>query len=157
MKEVPCSFYARMPGERQSRTVVPPCPHPAEMRTAAVRFSAKTPLKNAVLVLSEVRGTGTANFSPLKKSGSVLSETEGQENRSETEVRWNALRYALDGEVLRMQENTETSRDRQLDEELADVLIAISVIAKRLARKLQTANQEGGTPDGEIERPGLTD
>lgn len=138
MKEVPCSFYARMPGERQSRTVVPPCPHPAEMRTAAVRFSAKTPLKNAVLVLSEVRGTGTANFSPLKKSGSVLSETEGQESRSETEV-------------LRMQENTETTRDRQLDEELADVLIAISVIAKRLARKLQTANQEGGTPDGEIE------
>jgi len=144
LKEVPCSFYARMPGERQSRTVVPPCPHPAEMRTAAVRFSAKTPLKNAVLVLSEVRGTGTANFSPLKKSGSVLSETEGQESRSETEV-------------LRMQENTETTRDRQLDEELADVLIAISVIAKRLARKLQTANQEGGTPDGEIERPGLTD
>lgn len=144
MKEVPCSFYARMPGERQSRTVVPPCPHPAEMRTAAVRFSAKTPLKNAVLVLSEVRGTGTANFSPLKKSGSVLSETEGQESRSETEV-------------LRMQENTETTRDRQLDEELADVLIAISVIAKRLARKLQTANQEGGTPDGENERSGLTD
>lgn len=133
-----------MPGERQSRTVVPPCPHPAEMRTAAVRFSAKTPLKNAVLVLSEVRGTGTANFSPLKKSGSVLSETEGQESRSETEV-------------LRMQENTETTRDRQLDEELADVLIAISVIAKRLARKLQTENQEGGTPDGENERSGLTD
>ena len=44
-----------------------------------------------------------------------------------------------------MQENSETTRDRQLDEELADVLIAISVIAKRLARKLQTANQEGGT------------
>ena len=105
----------------------------------------KTPLKNAVLVLSEVRGTGTAKFfSPLKNPGSVLSETEGQESRSETEV-------------LRMQKNTETTRDRQLDEELADVLIAISVIAKRLARKLQTANQEGGTPDGENERPGLTD
>ena len=56
-----------------------------------------------------------------------------------------------------MQENTETTRDRQLDGELADVLIAISVIAKRLARKLQTANQEGGPPDGENERPGLTD
>lgn len=57
-----------------------------------------------------------------------------------------------------MQENTETTRDKQLDEELADVLIAISVIAKRLARKLQTTNQEGGgTPDGENERPGLTD
>jgi hypothetical protein len=104
----------------------------------------KAPLKNAVLVLSEVRDTGTANFSPLKNPGSVLSETEGQESRSETEV-------------LRMQKNTETTRDRQLDEELADVLIAISVIAKRLARKLQTANQEGGTPDGENERPGLTD
>ena len=102
------------------------------------------PLKNAVLVLSEVRGTGTANFSPLKNPGSVLSETEGQESRSETEV-------------LRMQENTETTRDRQLDEELADVLIAISVIAKRLARKLQAINEEGGTPDGENERPGLTD
>ena len=49
-----------------------------------------------------------------------------------------------------MQENTETTRDRQLDEELADVLIAISVIAKRLARKLQMANQEGGTPDGKM-------
>ena len=81
---------------------------------------------------------------PLKNAVLVLSETEGQESRSETEV-------------LRMQENTETTRDRQLDEELADVLIAISVIAKRLARKLQTANQEGGTPDGENERSGLTD
>ena len=56
-----------------------------------------------------------------------------------------------------MQENTETTRDRQLDEELADVLIYITVIEKRLARKLKTANQEGGTPDGENERPGLTD
>ena len=56
-----------------------------------------------------------------------------------------------------MQENTETTRDRQLDEELADVLSAISVIAKRLARKVQTATQEGGAPDGENERSGLTD
>ena len=40
-----------------------------------------------------------------------------------------------------MQENTETTRDRQLDEELADALIASSVSAKRLARKLQTASQ----------------
>ena len=56
-----------------------------------------------------------------------------------------------------MQENSATTKDRQLDEELADVLIAISVIAKRLAKKLQTATQEGGTPDGENERPGLTD
>ena len=35
-----------------------------------------------------------------------------------------------------MQENTETTRDRQLDEELADVLIAISVVAKQLAKKV---------------------
>ena len=41
-----------------------------------------------------------------------------------------------------MQEITESTRDTQLDEELADVLIAISVIAKRLARKLQAVNQE---------------
>ena len=105
-------------------------------------FPQKTPLKNAVLVLSEVRGTGTAKFFSAEKSR--FCPSEGQESRSETEV-------------LRMQENSETTRDRQLDEEPADVLIAISVIAKRLARKLQTANQEGGTPDGENERPGLTD
>ena len=42
---------------------------------------------------------GRQNFSPLKDPGSDLSETEGQESRSETEV-------------LRMQENTETTRDR---------------------------------------------
>ncbi|MCD8366612.1 MAG: hypothetical protein LUC48_01090 [Clostridiales bacterium] len=40
-----------------------------------------------------------------------------------------------------MQENTETTRDRQLDEELSDVLIAISVVAKRLAKKLQEGGQ----------------
>ena len=110
-------------------------------------FWRKTPLKNAVLVLLEVRDTGTADFferHPLKKSVSVLSETEGQESRSETEV-------------LQMQEKTESTRDTQLDEELADVLIAISVVAKRLARKLQAVNQEGGTTDGENERIGCAD
>lgn len=50
-----------------------------------------------------------------------------------------------------MQENTTSTRDTQLDEELTDVLIAISVIAKRLARKLQAVNQEGGATDGENE------
>lgn len=50
-----------------------------------------------------------------------------------------------------MQENSESTKDRQLDEELADVLIAISVIAKRLARKLQSINEEGGTSDGKNE------
>lgn len=56
-----------------------------------------------------------------------------------------------------MQETTESTRDTQLDEELADVLIAISVIAKRLARKLQTVNQEGGITDVENERTGCAD
>lgn len=56
-----------------------------------------------------------------------------------------------------MQENTETTRNGQLDEELADVLIAISVIAKRLARKLQTVNREGGNTDGQDERTGCAD
>ena len=94
-----------------------------------------------------MRGTGTADFferHPLKKSVSVLSETEGQESHSETEV-------------LQMQEKTESTRDTQLDEELADVLIAISVIAKRLDRKLQAVNQEGSTTDGENERTGCAD
>lgn len=56
-----------------------------------------------------------------------------------------------------MQENTETTRNGQLDEELADVLIAISVIAKRLARKLQTVSREGGNTDGQDERTGCAD
>lgn len=56
-----------------------------------------------------------------------------------------------------MQATTESIKDTQLDEELADVLIAISVIAKRLARKLQTVNQEGGITDGENERTGCAD
>lgn len=50
-----------------------------------------------------------------------------------------------------MQDNTESTKDTQLDDELADVLIAISVISKRLARKLQTVKQEGGTTDGKDE------
>ena len=80
----------------------------------------------------------------VKKSVSVLSETEGQESRSETEVQ-------------QMQATTESIKDTQLDEELADVLIAIREIAKRLARKLQTVNQEGGITDGENERTGCAD
>ncbi|NCC65732.1 MAG: hypothetical protein EOM15_13870 [Spirochaetia bacterium] len=33
-------------------------------------------------------------------------------------------------------------RDREIDEELADVLTAISVVSKRLARKLATLSQQ---------------
>ena len=41
----------------------------------------------------------------------------------------------------------------EIDEELTDVLIAISVISKRLARKLNALSRqpEGGKPDGQDE------
>lgn len=54
------------------------------------------------------------------------------------------------------QTDTET-HDREMNEELADVLTAISVVSKRLARKLtvlsRQANQdqEGGNADGQAE------
>jgi hypothetical protein len=47
------------------------------------------------------------------------------------------------------------SRDPEMDEELADVLTAISVVSKRLAKKLATLSQQekekGGKPDGQNE------
>jgi len=48
-------------------------------------------------------------------------------------------------------------RDREMDEELADVLTAISVVSKRLARKLAMLSRqnsektEGGKSDGQDE------
>lgn len=48
-------------------------------------------------------------------------------------------------------------RDREMDEELADVLTAISVVSKRLARKLATLSRqekektEGGKTDEQNE------
>jgi hypothetical protein len=48
-------------------------------------------------------------------------------------------------------------RNREMDEELADVLIAISVVSKRLARKLTVLQREdermaeGGKPDEQDE------
>lgn len=48
-------------------------------------------------------------------------------------------------------------RDREMDEELADVLTAISVVSKRLARKLAMLSRqdrkktEGGNQDGQDE------
>lgn len=38
------------------------------------------------------------------------------------------------------------------DEELTDTLIAISVVAKRIASKLQTNNRKGGQTDVKDER-----
>lgn len=44
-------------------------------------------------------------------------------------------------------------RDRELDEELADVLVAISVITKRLARKISENLRKTEVPsDGQNER-----
>ena len=47
------------------------------------------------------------------------------------------------------------SRDPEMDEELADVLTAISVVSKRLAKKLITLSQQekekGGKTDGQNE------
>jgi NTP pyrophosphatase (non-canonical NTP hydrolase) len=46
--------------------------------------------------------------------------------------------------------DTESRQDNGLDEELADVLIAISVISKRLARKLtEQSQQEQSNKEGE--------
>lgn len=49
------------------------------------------------------------------------------------------------------------TRDHELEEELAGILTAISIVAKRLARKLDTLQrkdgtaEEGGAPDGQDE------
>lgn len=40
--------------------------------------------------------------------------------------------------------DTDAIRDQELDEELADVLIAISVITKRLAKKINVNQTEKG-------------
>ncbi|HFI0504522.1 TPA: hypothetical protein ACGO6V_000760 [Streptococcus suis] len=52
-------------------------------------------------------------------------------------------------------QNDTQSRDPEMDEELADVLTAISVVSKRLAKKLKTLSQQekekGGKPDGQNE------
>ncbi|KAB2953743.1 hypothetical protein F9B85_03755 [Heliorestis acidaminivorans] len=48
-------------------------------------------------------------------------------------------------------------RDQELDEELAGILTAISVVSRRLAKKLLTLQQQdalmekGGKPDGQDE------
>lgn len=46
-----------------------------------------------------------------------------------------------------------SSKDQQLDEELADTLTAISVVSKRLAQKIKalSANKEGGAQDEQNE------
>ena len=54
-------------------------------------------------------------------------------------------------------ESDTNCRDREVDEELAGVLMAISVVSKRLAKKLSQLSQrdtpaeEGGNPDEQDE------
>lgn len=55
-------------------------------------------------------------------------------------------------EVKSMEETTEIIRNERQDEELIDVLTAISVVAKRLARNLRDIEKEGGPENGEDER-----
>ncbi|MCI9379304.1 MAG: hypothetical protein HFI06_12560 [Eubacterium sp.] len=45
--------------------------------------------------------------------------------------------------------DVESLRDRKLDEELADVLVAISVITKRLARKINENLKKMEVPSNE--------
>lgn len=45
--------------------------------------------------------------------------------------------------------DVESLRDRELDEELADVLVAISVITKRLARKINENLKKMEVPSNE--------
>ncbi len=56
-----------------------------------------------------------------------------------------------------MQEKTETIRNERQDEELADVLTAISVVAKRLARNLRDMEKKGGSENGKDKRTERTD
>ncbi|MBW8381594.1 MAG: hypothetical protein K0M69_03590 [Youngiibacter sp.] len=53
-------------------------------------------------------------------------------------------------------QNDTQPRDHDMDEELAGILTAISVVSKRLAKKLMTLSKQegmakGGKPDGQDE------
>lgn len=48
-------------------------------------------------------------------------------------------------------EGAEKARDRELDQELVDVLVAISVITKRLARKMNANLTKGEVHDEQDE------
>lgn len=48
-------------------------------------------------------------------------------------------------------EGAEEARDRELDQELADVLVAISVITKRLAKKMNANLMKGAVRDEQDE------
>jgi hypothetical protein len=58
---------------------------------------------------------------------------------------------------MQTKENDTDLRDAELDEELAGILTAISVVSKRLAKKLLALQRQdestgkGGAPDGQNE------
>ena len=58
---------------------------------------------------------------------------------------------------MQTQENAQVPKDQELDEELADTLTAISIVSKRLARKIKALSaeeqmdKEGGAPDEQDE------
>ena len=71
-------------------------------------------------------GTQHSNFCPVDVEGKKNSPQNGG-SKMETQTK---------------QTDTEI-RDREIDEELADVLTAIGVMSKRLARKLTTLSRQG--------------
>lgn len=59
--------------------------------------------------------------------------------------------------TIRCRTGTTTCESNQLDTELIDTLIAVSVVSKRLAEKLNTLSKqekvrEGGNPNGKGQR-----
>jgi hypothetical protein len=72
----------------------------------------------------------------------------GEKTLSETEVA---------GMQTQTNDKDTNFRNQELDEELAGILTAISVVSKRLAKKLLTLQQQdisqgkGGNPDGQDE------
>jgi hypothetical protein len=85
------------------------------------------------------------SFLVAKAFVAVLRKVEGQMVPSETEVRTMQTKAR----------NPDDCLDHETSEELAGVLTAISVVSKRLAKRLvelhrqDGANQEGGKSDGE--------
>ena len=61
------------------------------------------------------------------------------------------------GNTMQTQTHAEASKDQQLDEELADTLTAISVVSKRLAKKIKALSameqekKKGGDPNEQDE------
>lgn len=85
----------------------------------------------------------------LKTAGDVLSLSEGQTKH-----------LGKDGKCMtnRCRTGTGGSSSQELDRELSDVLIAISVVSRRIADRIsvvsggEKVNMEGGSPNGKSKR-----